>query len=62
MVHSGIGQAIAVRLASEKYAVVIDYRGHGEGAEKQTQILAKNPQARSKMVQGDVTKIATRTT
>ena len=56
---SGIGQAIAVRLASEGAAVVIDYRGHGEGAKQtQDQILAKNPQARSIMVQGDVTKIA----
>jgi glucose 1-dehydrogenase len=56
---SGIGQAIAVRLASEGAAVVIDYFGHGDGA-KQTQslILAKNAQARSIMVRGDVTKVA----
>ncbi len=56
---SGIGQAIAVRLASEGAAVVIDYLGHGDGAKQtQSQILAKNAQARSIMVQGDVTKIA----
>lgn len=56
---SGIGQAIAVRLASEGAAVVIDYRGHEEGAkDTQTQILAKNQQAKSIIVQADVTKIA----
>ena len=56
---SGIGQAIAVRLASEGAEVVIDYLGHGDGAKQtQSQILAKNPQARSIMVQGDVTKVA----
>lgn len=56
---SGIGQAIAVRLASEGAAVVIDYRGRQDGAmQTQSQILAKNAQARSIMVQGDVTKVA----
>jgi glucose 1-dehydrogenase len=56
---SGIGQAIAVRLASEGAAMVIDYRGHEEGAkETQAQIQAKNAQAKSIIVQADVTKIA----
>ncbi len=56
---SGIGQAIAVRLASEGAAVVIDYRGHEEGAkETQSQILAKNAEAKSIIVQADVTKVA----
>jgi glucose 1-dehydrogenase len=56
---SGIGQAIAVRLASEGAAVVIDYRGHEDGARQtQCQMLAKNAQAKSIIVQADVTKIA----
>ena len=56
---SGIGQAIAVRLASEGAAVVIDYRGHEDGAQQtQSQILAANAQAKSIIVQADVTKIA----
>ena len=56
---SGIGQAIAVRLASEGAAMVIDYRGHEDGAkETQAQIQATNAQAKSIIVQADVTKIA----
>jgi glucose 1-dehydrogenase len=56
---SGIGQAIAVRLASEGAAVVIDYRGHEEGAkETQAQIQARNAQAKTIIVQADVTRIA----
>jgi glucose 1-dehydrogenase len=56
---SGIGQAIAVRLASEGAAVVIDYRGHADGAkETRSQIQAPNAQAKSIIVQADVTKIA----
>lgn len=56
---SGIGQAIAIRLASEGAAVVIDYRGHEDGAkETQAKIQAANPQARSIIVQADVTKVA----
>ena len=56
---SGIGQAIAVRLASEGAAVVIDYRGHEDGAKQtQGQILAANAQAKSIIVQADVTKVA----
>ena len=56
---SGIGQAVAVRLANEGVAVVIDYRGHEDGAKQtQSQILAKNAQARSIIVQADVTNVA----
>ncbi len=56
---SGIGQAIAVRLASEGAAMVIDYRGHEDGAkETQAQIQAPNARAKSIIVQADVTKIA----
>jgi glucose 1-dehydrogenase len=56
---SGIGQAIAVRLASEGAAVVIDYRGSEEGAkETQAQIQAANAQAKSIILQADVTRIA----
>ncbi|HEX3891264.1 MAG TPA: glucose 1-dehydrogenase [Terracidiphilus sp.] len=56
---SGIGQAIAVRLASEGAAVVIDYRGHEEGAkETQAKIQAINAQAKSIIVQADVTRVA----
>lgn len=56
---SGIGQAIAVRLASEGAAVVIDYRSRAEGAQDtENQIKARDPQARFITVQADVTKIA----
>jgi|HubBroStandDraft_1064217.scaffolds.fasta_scaffold06324_2 glucose 1-dehydrogenase len=56
---SGIGQAIAVRLASEGAAVVIGYRGHEDGAkETQSRIQAANAQAKSIIVQADVTKVA----
>jgi glucose 1-dehydrogenase len=56
---SGIGQAIAVRLASEGAAVVIDYRGHEDGAKQtQSQIQAANAQAKSIIVQADVAKVA----
>jgi len=55
---SGIGQAIALRLASEGAAVVIDYRGHEDGAKQtQSQIQAANAQAKSIIVQADVTKV-----
>ena len=56
---SGIGQAIAVRLASEGAAVVIDYRGGSEGAEDtQKQIIAKNKDAKTVLVQADISKVA----
>jgi glucose 1-dehydrogenase len=55
---SGIGQAIALRLASEGAAVVIDYRGHEDGAKQtQSQIQTANAQAKSIIVQADVTKV-----
>jgi glucose 1-dehydrogenase len=58
---SGIGQAIAVRLASEGAAVVIDYLGQGDVAganETQVRMKAASSQARSVIVQADVTKVA----
>lgn len=55
---SGIGQAIAVRLASEGAAVVIDYSLHEDGAkDTQARIQAANAQAKSIIVQADVTKV-----
>jgi len=56
---SGIGQAIAVRLASEGASVVIDYIGRQQGAQDtQAKIQAANPKAKSIIVQADVTKVA----
>ncbi len=55
---SGIGQAIAVRLANEGAAVVIDYRGHPEGAKETQKKMAPAAGARSIIVQADVSKIA----
>ncbi len=55
---SGIGQAIAVRLASEGASVVIDFHSHPEGAEEtQNQIAAKGG-AKSITVQSDVSTVA----
>ncbi len=55
---SGIGQAIAVRLAGEGASIVIDYHSHPEGAEDtQGQIAAKNG-GRSITVQADVSSVA----
>ena len=54
---SGIGQAIAVRLATEGASVVIDYRGHSEGAEDtRKQIAQANSAARCILVQADITE------
>jgi glucose 1-dehydrogenase len=55
---SGIGQSIAVRLATEGAAVVIDYRGHPEGAEETQKKIAAAGGSRSIIVQADVSKIA----
>ncbi|HEY4356670.1 MAG TPA: glucose 1-dehydrogenase [Acidobacteriaceae bacterium] len=55
---SGIGQAIAIRLASEGASVVIDYRSHPEGAEETQKKIADAGGARSIMVQADVSKVA----
>ena len=55
---SGIGQAIAVRLASEGASIVIDYHSHPEGAQDtQQQIAAKNG-GKSVIVQADVSTVA----
>src|ERR1700753_2020423 len=54
---SGIGQSIAIRLASEGAAVVIDYRGHPEGAQDTQQKIAA-ASGRSIIVQADVSKVA----
>ena len=54
---SGIGQGIAVRLARDGADVVIDYSGHGGGAEDtQHQISAFG--RRSIIVQADVSKVS----
>ncbi len=56
---SGIGQGIAVRLASEGCAVVIDYMTHIEGAQATRALMAKNANdggGKSILVQCDVTK------
>ncbi len=56
---SGIGQAIAVRLASEGAAVVVDYHGRSEGAlDTQKLIAAGSNGARSIIVQSDVSTVA----
>jgi len=53
---SGIGQAIAVKLAEEGASVVIDYSGHSDGAEE---TLRRVEAAGSKgiIVQADVSKL-----
>jgi glucose 1-dehydrogenase len=54
---SGIGQSIAIRLASEGAAVVVDFRSHPEGAQETlNKIAAVGGKAIS--VQADVSKIA----
>lgn len=56
---SGIGQAIAVRLASEGASIVIDYHSHPQGAEDtQKQIAATGSNAKSITVQSDVSTVA----
>jgi glucose 1-dehydrogenase len=53
---SGIGQSIAIRLAAEGANVVIDYRGHAEGAEETLkQVTAAG--AKAIIVQADVSKV-----
>jgi glucose 1-dehydrogenase len=54
---SGIGQGIALRLASEGASVVIDYRGHPEGAEE-TRTKVEAAGGKAIVVQADVSKIA----
>jgi glucose 1-dehydrogenase len=55
---SGIGQAIAIRLASEGASVVIDYRGHKEGAEETQKKISEAGGGRTIIVQADVSKIS----
>ncbi|HEX4154654.1 MAG TPA: glucose 1-dehydrogenase [Acidobacteriaceae bacterium] len=56
---SGIGQAIAVRLASEGAAIVIDYRSRDQGAQDtENMVKSADPQARFITIMADVTKIA----
>ena len=53
---SGIGQSIAIRLAAEGANVVIDYRGHPEGADETLkQVTAAG--AKGIVVQADVSKV-----
>jgi glucose 1-dehydrogenase len=52
---SGIGQSIAVRLASEGAAVVIDFRSHPDGAQE-TRIKVEAAGGKAIVVQADVTK------
>ena len=58
---SGIGQAIAVKLASEGCSVVIDYMSHIEGAQDTQNKMAQSGDSgggKSILVQCDVTKPA----
>jgi glucose 1-dehydrogenase len=54
---SGIGQAIAERLAAEGANLVVDYRGHIDQA-KETQQKIADAGGKSILVQADVSKIA----
>ena len=55
---SGIGQAIAVRLASEGASVVVDYVGHPDGAEDTQKQIAAAGGRKSVIVQADISKVA----
>ncbi len=55
---SGIGRAIAIRLATEGASVVIDYVGDTKGAEETQNMIASASSARSITVEADVSKIA----
>ena len=54
---SGIGQAIAIRLASEGATVVVDYRGKIEGA-NETKAKAEAAGGKAILIQADVSKLA----
>ena len=54
---SGIGQSIAIRLASEGAAVVIDYNSHPDGAQE-TKSRIESDHGRAIVVQADVTSPA----
>ena len=55
---SGIGQAIAVRLASEGASIVIDFHSHPEGAEETQKQIASKGGGKSVTVQSDVSTVA----
>ena len=55
---SGIGQAIAVRLASEGASIVIDYHSHPEGAEETQKQITSKGGSNSITVQSDVSTVA----
>src|SRR5271168_2107471 len=54
---SGIGQAIAIRFASEGATVVVDYRNHMDQAQE-TKSKAEAAGGKAILVQADVSKIA----
>jgi glucose 1-dehydrogenase len=54
---SGIGQAIAIRFASEGASVVIDYLNHPDGA-NETKAKAESSGGKAIVVKADVSKIA----
>ena len=54
---SGIGQEIALRFAKEGASVVIDYRGHSDGADE-THAKVQEAGGKSIVVQADVSKIS----
>ena len=55
---SGIGQAIAVRLASEGAAIVIDYHSHPDGADDTQKQIAAKGGPKSITVQADISTVA----
>jgi glucose 1-dehydrogenase len=54
---SGIGQAIAIKLAEQGADIVIDYVGHSEGAEE-TRKQVEGAGTRAIVVKADVSKVA----
>ena len=54
---SGIGRAIAIRLASEGASVVVNYRSHPEGA-NETRTKAEAAGGKAIIVQADVAKLS----
>ncbi len=54
---SGIGQAIAIRFASEGASVVVDYVGHSDGADA-TRDQIEKAGGKAIVVQADVSKLA----
>ena len=54
---SGIGQAIAIRLAAEGASIVVDYVGHPDGANV-TKAQIETAGGKAIILQGDVSKTA----